>query len=328
MANLDLLSKRLLVVSGKGGVGKTVISSALSLLGARAGKSVLLVKIDDQGRTAQLFGTPPLGDEIRPLHEGISAVNLDPKTVAFDFILRQLKLRRLVRHIVDSALFEAWFRVSPAIKEMIVLGKVWSLVEERTWWRQKPTWDLVVFDAPATGHGLGLLRLPEQASKLLIGPLRTSALAVQSLLMDATQTNLVLVTIPEEMPVTEAIHFHDKAKLELGMPLACVVLNAVFPDYLPGAETGSEQVLHGPAGRAALGALGLEPGLDLSAAAQWARERAGLSARYRAELVQKIHLPLLEVPFLFAEQFGFAELERVTAHLSRALGLSSSEAAA
>lgn len=316
--DLDLLGKRLLVVSGKGGVGKTVTSSALALLAARRGKNVLLVKMDDQGRTAQLFGTPPLGDEIRPLRDGISAVNLEPKTVASEFILRQLKIRRLVRHIVDSALFEAWFRVSPAIKEMIVLGKVWSLVEERSWWSKRPAWDLVVFDAPATGHGLGLLRLPEQASKLLLGPLRTNALAVQSLLMDPRQTNLVLVTIPEEMPVVEAIHFHEQARRQLKMPLACVILNGVFPGY-----QAEQNGVHIPSGalRNALVSLGLEPEQDLTPALRYARERAGLTDRYRGELTRQIDLPLLEVPFLFAEQFGFAELERVAAHLETALGL-------
>lgn len=322
-ADLDLLGKRLLVVSGKGGVGKTVLSSALALLAARRGKNVLLVKIDDQGRTSQLFGTAPLGDEIRPLRDGISAVNLDPKTVAFDFIHHQLKVRRLARHIVDSNLFEAWFRVSPAIKEMIVLGKVYSLVEERSWWRKTPAWDLVVFDAPATGHGLGLLRLPEQASKLLIGPLRTNALAVQSLLMDARQTNLVLVTIPEEMPVTEAIHFHEQARRALNMPLSCVVLNGVFPAY----QT-EDAALAGEPGRRALSALGIDPACDLGPALRYARERAGLTERYRGELTGKIDLPLLEVPFLFSEQFGFRELERVAGHLERALGLPAGDAAA
>jgi anion-transporting ArsA/GET3 family ATPase len=177
-------------VSGKGGVGKTVVSSALALIASRRGKNVLLVKLDDQGRTAQLFQTPPLTDRVAPLRESISAVNLDPKTIIGDYLLKQLKLRKLVDMIIGSRLFDAWFRVSPAIPEMISLGKVDSLVDERSWWRQTPVWDLVVFDAPATGHGLGILRLPEQASKLLIGPMRKNALAVQALLEDATRTGL------------------------------------------------------------------------------------------------------------------------------------------
>lgn len=326
MAALDLFSKRLLVVSGKGGVGKTVVSSALGLLAARRGKNVLLVKMDDQGRTSQLFGSAPLGDQVLQLREGISAINLDPKTVAAEWIQSQIKIKRLVRHIVDSRLFESWFKVSPAIKEMICLGKVSSLVDERTWWRQTPVWDLVIFDAPATGHGLGLLRLPEQASKLLIGPMRKNALAVQALLENPTLTGLVLVTIPEEMPVNEVVHFHDEARARTNVPMSCLVLNAAFPRRLQ--EASVEQVdaaLASPPGAAALHALfggRLDaPGARaaLLAAAERNQVRGALTERYREELKTRVALPLLELPHVFAEQFGFAELEQVAACLGDAL---------
>lgn len=323
---LDLFSKRLLVVSGKGGVGKTVISSALALLAARRGKNVLLVKMDDQGRTSQLFGTPPLGDRIMPLREGISAVNLEPKTVAADWILSQLKIKRLVRHIVDSRLFEAWFRVSPAIKEMICLGKVASLVDERTWWRQEPVWDLVIFDAPATGHGLGLLRLPEQASKLLIGPLRKNALAVQALLENPTLTSLVLVTIPEEMPVNEVVHFHEEARKRTQVTASCLVLNGAFPRRVQGAEAAELEVaLATPAGAKALHALlggrvdDAEARAALLRASEWSQVRGGLTERYRGELKSRVGLPMVELPYVFAEQFGMNELEQVATCLGEAL---------
>lgn len=326
MAALDLFSKRLLVVSGKGGVGKTVVSSALGLLAARQGKNVLLVKMDDQGRTSQLFGAPPLGDEVLSLREGISAINLDAKTVAAEWIHGQLRIKRLVRHIVDSRLFESWFKVSPAIKEMICLGKVSSLVEERTWWRHTPVWDLVIFDAPATGHGLGLLKLPEQASKLLIGPLRKNTLAVQAMLENPTLTSLVLVTIPEEMPVNEAVHFHDEARARTKVALSCLVLNAAAPRRLQGASLEQLEAalttapaaaalhdlfggrLDGPAARAAL-----------LRAAERSQVRGALTEHYREELRARVALPLLELPQLFAEQFGFAELEQVAACLGDAL---------
>jgi anion-transporting ArsA/GET3 family ATPase len=323
---LDLFSKRLLVVSGKGGVGKTVVSSALALLAARRGKNVLLVKMDDQGRTSQLFGTPPLGDQVMPLRESISAVNLDPKTVVADWITAQLKIRRLVRHIVDSRLFESWFKVSPAIKEMVCLGKVSSLVDERTWWRQSPVWDLVIFDAPATGHGLGLLRLPEQASRLLIGPMRTNALAVQALLENQTLTGLVLVTIPEEMPVNEVVHFYEEARARTSVPLSCLLLNGAAPRRVEGA--GLPEVaaaLDDPRGEAALRALfegrvSAAAGRDaLLRASEWSQVRGALTERYRSELRARVALPLVELPYIFSEQFGFAELEQMAGCLDDAL---------
>ncbi|MGE0711917.1 MAG: ArsA family ATPase [Planctomycetota bacterium] len=321
----DLLEKRLVVISGKGGVGKTVISSALGLIASARGMNVLLVKMDDQGRTQQLFELDhPVEDRVTPLRDSISAINLDPITVVSDYFLKQLRVRTLVKHIVGSRLFQNWFRVSPAIKEMISLGKVWDLVEERSWWRSQPKWDLVIFDAPATGHGLGLLALPEQASKLLMGPLRTNALGVQAMLENPKTTGLIIVTIPEEMPVNEAVHFYESAKADLRVPLEAVVLNAVAPDRLGELEE-LEPVLAAPAARVALGALvGAEAAPELTStalgvAAEYGASRARLAARYREELRTRIALPLIEVPYVFAESFGYGQLEQVARVLEESL---------
>jgi anion-transporting ArsA/GET3 family ATPase len=327
----DLLAKRLVIVSGKGGVGKTVISSALGLVAARRGKRVLLVKMDDQGRTAQLFGTPPLGDRVMKLTDEISAIQVDPVTVVADYLKKQLKVRRLVDMIVTSDLFQNWFRVSPAIKEMISLGKVQSLVEETSFWRRKATYDLVIFDAPATGHGLGLLRLPEQASKLLIGGMRKNALSVQALLQDHRSTSLVLVAIPEEMPVTETIHFYEGAQA-IGMPLGCVVLNGAHADRCSAEQV--EALAASPAAAAAVRSLvgatagsGAEAGALDDGAIAAALTRAGsrsvsqrqLTERYAAQLRAEVALPLLEVPHLATESFGMDDLKRIANHLATLL---------
>lgn len=323
----DLLDRRLVVVSGKGGVGKTIISSALGLIASSQGKNVLLVKMDDQGRTAQLFGVPELADRVTPLRESVSGIQLDPATIVADYFHRQLRIRRLVQHIMQSRLFQNWFRVSPAIKEMICLGKVWDLVEERSWWRQTPVWDLVIFDAPATGHGLGLLALPEQASRLLMGPMRTNALGVQAMLENPRTTSLLIVTLPEEMPVNEAIHFHDEARAKLGVHLAGVVLNQVYPERLgEDALARADEVLAGEGAERALATLlgeGRDPALGRAAvreAASYSHDRRAMTERYREQLRAAIDLPLYEVPHVFAEAFGLSELERVSRELARALG--------
>jgi len=321
----DLFSKRLLVVSGKGGVGKTVITSAMALIASARGMNVLLIKMDDQGRTAQLFESEqPVGDVVTPLRESISAINLDPITVVADYFTKQLRVRSLVKHIMGSKLFQNWFRVSPAIKEMICLGKVWDLVEEKSWWRKRFVWDLVIFDAPATGHGLGLLRLPEQASKLLMGPLRTNALGVQAMLENTKTTALMIVTLPEEMPVNEAVHFYDQARTKTRVPLAGIVLNAVAPDRFGQDEAPEvEPVLAEAPAQAALSAvLGGESegaATALATAAEYSSSRARLSAHYRQQLKARIRLPLIEVPYVFAEAFRFPQLERVAGLLERQL---------
>lgn len=332
--DLDLFDKRLLVVSGKGGVGKTVVSAALALIASGMGKNVLLVKLDDQGRTGALFGAEKLTDRISPLCENISGVNLDPTTVVADYFHKQLRVRTLVKHIVNSRLFQNWFRVSPAIKEMVLLGKVWDLVEERSWWRSKPVWDLVIFDAPATGHGLGYLQLPEQASKLLIGPMRKNALGVQAMLENPTTTSLLLVTLPEEMPVNEAVHFYDQAKAELRVPLAAVVLNQVAPkrfsaDAFQEVEAALEQAPVLAAAGSLLGE-GLDPQASSTAlleAASYSQARRSLCDHYGDELRERIDLPIVEVPYVFSEQFGFSELEVVAKTLQSSLVRTRAESA-
>jgi len=320
----DLLDRRLILISGKGGVGKTVVSSALGLLAARAGKRVLLVKLDDQGQTARLFDVPALGDRVTPLCDGVAGIHLDPVTIVSDYFQRQLRVRRLVRHITSSRLFQSWFRVTPAIKEMICLGKVWDLVEERTFWRKHPVWDLVVFDAPATGHGLGLLRLPQQAGRLLMGPMRTSALGVQALLEDPAQTSLVVVTIPEEMPVNEAIHFVTEARRHLEIDLAGVVLNQAHPERLADEPATPALAAAGEPALAALLGDGAPPDAVVEAldeARGRARARAELTRRYGDQLRAAVDLPVVELPRLFARSFGLAELEQVAAALAAVLAV-------
>lgn len=326
--DLNLFDKRLIVVSGKGGVGKTVTSSALGMLASAMGKSVLLVKVDDQGRTGALFDCPPLTDKIAPLRENISAVNLDPATVVADYFTKQIKVRWVVQHLMNSALFQNWFRVSPAIKEMILLGKIWDLVEERSWWRNKPVWDLVIFDAPATGHGLGYLGLPEQASKLLLGPMRKNALGVQAMLENAKTTSLLLVTLPEEMPVNETVHFYERAKADLRVPLAGVVLNQVAPDRIRPeqlatvgetlAQAGAQAALETLLGQEIASGGGGERAFR--AAAEYSVARRALSEEYGDRLRDKIpDVPLIEVPYVFSETFGYQELQAVSGELQRAI---------
>ena len=320
-----LLQKRLLVVSGKGGVGKTTVSAALALVASSLGKSVLLVKFDDQGRTASLFETQPAGDRVTPLRDTISAVNLVPSTIVADYFHKQLRIKSLVRHIMNSKLFVNWFRVSPAIKEMILLGKVWDLVEERSWWRNKPVWDLVIFDAPATGHGLGILQLPDQATKLLLGPMRKNALGVKAMLDNPKMTSLLLVTLPEEMPVNETVHFYEQAQEHLRIHIAGVVLNAVPPLRFGRGDLDSvDAALEEPSVQAGLEALvgeGQPAALRESVvrAATYSCERRELADLYRQELRKRVNLPVIELPYVFAESFGLLELEALAGVLKGAL---------
>lgn len=314
---MNLFDKRLLVVTGKGGVGKSVIASALALLASRRGRNTLLVEMDTDDRFGDLFETRPAGDAIEPLRENVSALNLNPRTVMEEFFRTHIRIRAIYNQILDSRVFNYFYEAAPALKELICLAKVHRLVTETSWWSGRPRWDTVVFDAPATGHGLGLLNVPLAASNILLGALRTQALKVHDLLRDPQITALNVVTIPEEMPVNEAVMLYRQARDGIGAPLGYLFLNAVFPERFSGDEAHEVERLAGdPAAlaataRQAFGPEGEAGAPGLVSAARFALERGALSARYRKEVRERIDLPLVEVPYLFGERFGFAELERI-----------------
>ncbi len=312
---MDLFEKRLLIVTGKGGVGKSTVAAALAHLASRRGKNVLLVEMDTEDRLAALFETAPIGDRIVPVRENISAVDLSPRTVLEDFFRSHVKVKAIYGPILDSRLFNYFFEAAPALRELVCLGKLYKLVEDRSWWSQKPKWDLVVFDAPATGHGLGLLNVPEASSHILLGGMKTSALKIRDMFRDPAITALNIVTIPEEMPVNEAVMLYQGARDDLRVPFGYLFLNSVFPERLTEGEAREIEALEPaalePAARAAFGESGAPAAAGLRAAVRFERERAALSARYRKEVRDRIDLPAIEVPYLFTDRFGFAEVERV-----------------
>jgi anion-transporting ArsA/GET3 family ATPase len=290
-----------------------VVAGALAHLASRQGKNVLLVEMDTEDRLGDLFESAPVTDRIAPLRDNISAVDLAPRTVLEDFFRSHVKVKALYGPILDSRLFNYFFEAAPALRELVCLGKVWKLVEDKSWWTSRPKWDLVVFDAPATGHGLGLLNVPEAASHILLGGLKTSALKVRDMFRDPAITALNIVTMPEEMPVNEAVMLYQGARDELRIPFGYLFLNGVFPERLAPAESQELEALPdaelGPAARAAFGDPGVASGLR--EAVRFERERVALSSRYRKEVRDRIDLPAIEIPYVFTERFGLGELERV-----------------
>jgi anion-transporting ArsA/GET3 family ATPase len=318
---VNLLDKRLLIVTGKGGVGKSVVAASLAHLASRQGKNVLLIEMDTEDRLGDLFETQPVADRIEPLRDNISAIDLDPRTVLEDFFRSHVKIKAVYGPILDSRLFNYFFEAAPALRELVCLGKVWKLVEDRSWWTSRPKWDLIVFDAPATGHGLGLLNVPEAASHILLGPMRGNALKIRDLFRDPSLTSVNVVTSPEEMPVNEAVMIYEGVR-GLRMPLGYLFLNQVFSEQLS-AEEASELEVLGPGGlepaaRAAFGDGRTHVGLQR--AARFEQERAALSAHYRRVIGERIDLPTIEIPFLFTERFGLAEIERTASIIEAGLG--------
>ena len=156
MPGPSLLEKRFLIVTGKGGVGKSSVSAALALLAARQGKRVLVCEVNAQERVAPLLGAPPAGPAVRAAVPGIATVNVTPPEAMREYGLMVLKFRTIYDAVFENRLVRYFLRVVPSLAELVMLGKI--LNEAKAEERGRPRWDLVVVDAPATGHAVQLDR--------------------------------------------------------------------------------------------------------------------------------------------------------------------------
>lgn len=317
----DIFSRRLIIQSGKGGTGKTTVSAALAVAAANRGKRVLLVEVDTHDRFAPLFGQDePVVYAVRKLRDGIWAINLDPELVIIDFFKTHLKIRSVYKQITESKLFKYFYEAAPGLKELICMGKVWRLVGERRTLSQKPEWDCVILDAPATGHGVSLLHIAQAATDLLFGPMKKNAEKIRDMLVDPRITVLNLTAIPEEMPVNEAIDLYRLTVEHLKIPLGVVFMNAMMPPLFDEAEGAAFERATAPPMRERLaGLLGGDEAVEaLVRCARSREDRAGLAIRYERKLRESIPLPLVPIPFVFDAAFDQGTLEAVAREVERA----------
>lgn len=300
-----LLEHRLLIVTGKGGVGKSTISAALALLAARGGKRVLVCEVNAQGRVAALLGAPASGGEPHEAVPGVFTVDVTPRDAMREYGIMVLKFRSIYDAVFENRLVRYFLRAIPSLAELVVLGKI--LHEVRREDGGRPRWDLVVLDAPSTGHAVQLLRVPATLLDTVPpGPLRRDAQWMQDLLVDPLVTSLSIVTLPEEMPVNEAIELDAAVRGVLGIPRGALVVNA-----MPEVRFSAEE-------RARLGGLGRDPP-PLGPAAQAARLqslRAEQASRYLARARAALDLPAVIIPLLARARWDREALEAVAASLA------------
>ena len=312
----ELLSRRLLVLSGKGGVGKSTVGAAIALAARDRGKRVLLVEVSAAVEAARVFGgRPAAGREVEIL-PGLWNVNLDPAEVIDEYVRHVVKLELFSRRILDSPIYRRFFSAAPGLKELMVLGKVMTLEEARGPAR-RPLWDLVVLDAPATGHGLAFLKVPLVATSAVpVGPIAHNARRVLALLRDRARTGLVVVALPEEMAVVEALQFREMAREEVRLETQALVLNGCHERRFSDADEAEILRL-----TAQEGAGDLEPGVSLAAALRAARRqvrRRRLTSFYERRLRRALDVPLVSLPFLFREGLQIDDLRLLAERLEAA----------
>jgi anion-transporting ArsA/GET3 family ATPase len=299
---MRLLERRVVVVTGKGGVGKTVVSALIALAAARRGRRTLLAETSGATRVPPLFGHESGGYLTTRLGPHLWTQSIDPASAIEDYVVQQLRFKKLYQLVFRNRVMGPFVDAVPGLHDLIQLGKVFQLVRD-------DAYDTIVIDAPATGHGLTMLAAPRAMMELTVtGPFHDNARDVARLFEDPERTALVLVTLPEDLPLNET----EDLWRRLGALQALVrgvVINEVHPSPVPDPElyTAWRSWLHDGADAAGREALGLvDNGL--------ARLGAQASARER---MRAIRAPLVEVPFLFRRDLLRADLESLSPLMER-----------
>jgi anion-transporting ArsA/GET3 family ATPase len=233
----SVLERELVVVTGKGGVGKTTIAAAIGLLAAQRGKRVIIVEVGDQTRLPELFGHPPgQGGAESRLQERLSSISIDPDRALLEW-LQTLGGRVSGRLLASSGTFQYFAAAAPGAKEIVSMVKIWELTQSRRWQRRAAGYDLVVLDAPATGNALGMLGSPQTFGAIArVGPVAGQAEHVRELLEAPERTAFVAVAMPTDMAVTEALELQDGLRAKLGRTLDTVIVNGLLPQRFSAAE--------------------------------------------------------------------------------------------
>jgi anion-transporting ArsA/GET3 family ATPase len=289
-----LTASRVVIVAGKGGVGKTTVTAALARAAAAAGLTTLIVEVEGKSGLAALYGREPLTYEDVVLRAGggpggaadVRGRTLTPDQALLEY-LGDHGMSRISRRLVNTGALDVVATAVPGIRDILVLGKIKQL-------ERAGEVDLVVLDAPAAGHAITFLRSAKGLMDAVrVGPINAQARDVMDLLTDPARCQVLLVTLPEETPVNELIETAYNLEDQVGVALGPVVINGLYAD-VPGLDADPGD---GPDREALL------------AAARFRRDRMALQTEQLTRLGDRLPLPQIRLPYLFTADLGPAELE-------------------
>jgi anion-transporting ArsA/GET3 family ATPase len=312
----DLLDRKLLFVTGKGGVGKSTVAASLALLAAQRGKKTLVCEVDAKGNLAQFFETKPTGFDPREVQPGLFAMTMNTEESLQEYLRLQVRIPMVARVGPLARVFDFVANAAPGVKEIVTVGKLLWEVKERHF-------DMVVVDAVATGHIIGQLRAPQAINELVqVGLIRQQTDWMLGMLEDEATTALCIVATPEEMPVNETIELAGRVREETNVALAAIIVNRVLPELFGRGEEEVFEALRQPAAVGALTRATDGPVATVFDAAELAvtlrRTRAGHLDRLREAIGNAV--PTLYVPELFNRGHGLRSTRQVAEALASELG--------
>jgi anion-transporting ArsA/GET3 family ATPase len=312
----ELLDRKLVFVTGKGGVGKTTVAAGLALLSSQRGKKTLVCEVDAKGNLADFYESAPSGFDAREVQPNLFSMAMETERSLDEYLRLFLKVPVMGRIGPIARMFDFVATAAPGVKEILTVGKLCYEVRERHY-------DLVVVDASPTGHVIGQLAAPQAINSLVqVGLIRSQTDWMLDILSDPVQTALVIVATPEEMPVNETIELSKRVREETTVDLAAIVVNRVLPELF---GRGEEEVfdrlsMAGVRREANVMAGGdLEPLISAARLAVTLRRTRAVHLEHLRDSIDPT-LPLLYVPYLFARTHGLRSTRVVAESLAAELG--------
>ena len=227
----DLLDKRLVFVTGKGGVGKSTVSLALGLAAARRGKRAIVCEISSQEHASRVFHRAEIGYHEVEIADDLWTISIDPDQAMREYVLLQVKVRAMRDLLFRTPIFSYLAAATPGLRELVTIGKIWELALEDRKVKQGRNYDIVIVDALATGHGIGFLETPRTFARIArVGPMHAQAEALDAFICNHRRTGAALVAIPEEMPVNESALLEQRLTEDVGVAVDRVYMNALYPE--------------------------------------------------------------------------------------------------
>jgi anion-transporting ArsA/GET3 family ATPase len=304
----DLFDKRLVFVTGKGGVGKSTVSIALGLAAAEQGKRAIVCEVSSQENASRAFKKGEIGFNEVPVADNLWAISIDPDESLREYLLLQLKVRAMRDLLMKSRIFSYLAAATPGLKEMVTIGKVWELAQPDRKVKKGREYDLVIVDAPATGHGIGFLSTPRTFAGIArMGPIHNQAMQLDAFICDHEQTGVAIVALPEEMPVNESAGLERTLRDEVGVAVDHVYMNAMYPErFAPDEASKLERVLEitdGPPQAAVRAALS-------------EYRRANSQREQLKRLEASVRSPISTLPFIFKPRLDVPSLKLLAGEMA------------